>query len=382
MSKLLHRGGHREHDDAQPDDVQPEPATEPTTAAAGDNDRYDLIKFRVLQEIQGEIVAWGKRRLAILTAVGAIVGVFGGHFLVDNAIRSMVDDPVKARLHQLEDAMGDLNRALASSKVTTTAAQDAIGASAAATRNATDAAKKATEALLEIQSKAVDLERKLAGLTGTIDSYSTAVFETDTKREFRDIIFARNAEYLAQSLHKLESFVGELSAAVTSGPITSETFNARYKVLLEEQQAAKKAHDEAIARLELHSKYKVVIYIQRRIGVDTIAESLAGRLRDEGFRAELWRANGSDAEEAARDIRSEFWNIESAFTKSKQALVVRRNSKIIADDVERILRDGNTIGDVPVIVEEIMPGNDHLQSAHGEMYSPDQVLLLYVLANS
>src|SRR5438552_3064212 len=94
-----------------------------TTAANKDNaDRYDLIKFRVVQDIQSEIVQWAKQRLVILTALTGIIGLFGGYFLVDNAIKSLVDEPVQTHLHRVDTALEEVNKALASSKLSTDAA--------------------------------------------------------------------------------------------------------------------------------------------------------------------------------------------------------------------------------------------------------------------
>jgi hypothetical protein len=70
--------------------VPPDPSTD-----------VDLLKFRLLTEMQGELTAWAKRRFSILAIVVAVVGTFGFTTVLTQIIQALVSSNVKSSVERL-----------------------------------------------------------------------------------------------------------------------------------------------------------------------------------------------------------------------------------------------------------------------------------------
>lgn len=362
--------------------AQPLPNDSPSGAGKGiDSDLDEIRRIKLLKTVQDELITWAKGRLIVISALSGVIGIFGIYFMIENAITTIIEKPTKQYLQKAQDSIDQITIATAQSRSITAGAQEAITGAAHAAQNATDAAQKVTDALKNIEETEKKVQDRLDSVRSTIDDYATTVFETKLKGDYRDKILSENTEYLSSTISLLERFVGDLYVDVNRGKVSAASFNAAYQTLQKEQIKLKTGHDEALSALNQRATYKVIVYIQRRIGVDSIADEVVAKLQDAGFRAELWRASGDTADQAAKDIRNEFWNVESAFSKSNRALVVPPNGMSMANQVMDALKPVGAFNSLPLVFENIIPSSDHLKGLSGYIYQADHVFLLYVLAS-
>ena len=57
---------------------------------------YELLRFRLLSEMQAELTAWAKRRFSFLALVVAVVGTFGFTTVLTQIIQGLVSSNVKS----------------------------------------------------------------------------------------------------------------------------------------------------------------------------------------------------------------------------------------------------------------------------------------------
>lgn len=224
---------------------------------------YYLHKIQLLQEVQDELVSWGKRRFWIVALTAVIIGLFGMNLFIKEFVRELVDKEisvVKARTLETVKA--------------TALAEDSATRARAATEKASSAHSD-TIAALENRARSVDVQ--FVQMSQRLEAESSSVKASGE----------RDTKTVAQQLAKLETLVTGLAAKSEANRTLLDTYQKQVADL----QA--KTGPEGI-RVQQNSQFFVSVEAINEDDKMTLKDSrldrLAAKLREAGFKTfPMWR---------------------------------------------------------------------------------------------
>jgi chromosome segregation ATPase len=175
------------------------------------NERYELMKLRLLAEVQGDLTTWAKRRIWLLLAAVTLVGFFG----IGGSISLTVGQSIEKKM---ESVNAHVLAAIKSSVEAELSARQATKSAETETRKVNETVTKLRETLESISKEASKTEDQLKTLSMAVESRSENV--RGESRLLTDALERRlaNLEQLTQKLARLTdaASIQDLQASVTT----------------------------------------------------------------------------------------------------------------------------------------------------------------------
>jgi hypothetical protein len=367
----------------------------------------DLMKFKMLTQVQEELTTWAKRRFWIVVIVTAVAGTFGIPTLLTNVIQEAVsknvNDTVSRETKNIVQAtqlqLDILNKAIDQSN---SRLDGWIGKASqkmmdldAATRNVEEQGAQARQLSTDLANQLVDLKASLKNAKSEADAlteqakvrqagYERLIFGAIKEAGDKLALLREDTEYQG----KVSALLQDLLLKVAAAPNDAHVRNllADFKV---KNQLLFAAHQEFVRTFNENQLHRVIIYVQRDGGdagtmasetasASSDAEALAGALRAVGFQAEVWRPNAGTTVEALKsDLTREFGGIEPLLGRYNAALVSNAESQEEALQVKRTMESFTRFKEVPVVIRSLQPSSVHLEPVGTQAMKPESVLLLY-----
>jgi chromosome segregation ATPase len=167
----------------------------------------ELLKFRLLTEMQAELTAWAKRRFSVLAIVVAVVGTFGFTTLLTQIIQALVSTNVKSSVdREINSLKGSIDTEILYARNTVERELSKID------HNLDRAESRLDDAIGRAAMKEASLDNATAAAKDAAaevkDGLVNAQHEVEEARQ-RIRIVAQDAEHLQSDFHHLTENYGE-----------------------------------------------------------------------------------------------------------------------------------------------------------------------------
>jgi hypothetical protein len=269
------------------------------------DERYELMKLRILAEVQEDLTLWAKKRLWLLIAIIALVGSFG----VSSIISSIVGESIEKRM---ESVNTQITATIKSTAEADYLARQATKSAEVETKRVNDIVTRLRQTLEKISKEATDTEDQLKKLSKAVESRSENVRS--------DAVLLATA--LTRRIENVEKLTQKL--AKSTGGVALKEVESTVAALEE------KAKQDRAAFVE-NSKYEVQIdYTDKNTA---LANTFQAALRKRGYRTSLW----PNDQDTMRD-----WGVPLDFLEYRVTVFSPPGKEVIGQQLaERLTADTN-----------------------------------------
>jgi len=201
---------------------------------------YYLLRTQIVQEIQGQLLAWAKQRVWIASAIAAFIGFIGINAIVTVSLYGLLKDDLRS-------------------------AQQASVIAADAAAQARTATKMANSHVENLNVKAKDLDDRFGNLTGKLEAESINAKEAAIKE----------VELLGEKVDALDDLVSKLAKRSEDSAAALDEYQSTRR---EQQKLAESRRDE----FSQNSDFRVRVFTPPSVGLT--AKALVASLAKLGFK--------------------------------------------------------------------------------------------------
>lgn len=215
---------------------------------------YFLQRTQVLHEVQGELLAWGKRRFWVISFVVVAVGALGGYAFIKETVRSFVEREV-----------GKVERETREASKAAVLAQDSAAKARAATEEAAKQAETYGRTVGALQERAKEVDALFLGVRQRVDAESGSL-KVRAEKDVKEI---------SDRLNRLDELVASLAK---ESQASRQALDA-YRKELAEMKASAQAER---GRFAANAEYRVTVYFNDK--TKNLSDRVVERLRQAGFK--------------------------------------------------------------------------------------------------